>query len=106
MTVEDPCTFLTFLAAVLRSPASSAFGKLPCELLPLPTLVVRTLPYSTPTVVLAAQIPHYNSSPVLHILTVVSNCEFLDEREDIEVVWEEVFFLFRIAGGSDRRGGR
>jgi hypothetical protein len=94
MPVEDPCTFLAFLAAVFCPPAPSAFRKLPCELLPFPTLVVCTLPYSTPTIVLAAQIPHYNPSPVLHVLTVVSNCEFLDKREDVKVVREEVFFFF------------
>jgi hypothetical protein len=34
----------------------------------------------------------------------VSNCEFLDERENIEIVWEEVFLFFGIAGRSNGRG--
>jgi hypothetical protein len=104
MSVEDPRTLLAFLAAVFRPPASSAFGKLSCELLPFPTLIVCTLSNPASTVVLAAQIPHHNSCPVLHILAMVSNCEFLDERENVEVIWEEVFLFFGIAGGSNGRG--
>jgi hypothetical protein len=38
-------------------------------------------------------------------LAVVSNCEFLDKWEDVEIVWEKVFFFFGIAGRSNRRGG-
>jgi hypothetical protein len=104
MSVKDPGALLAFLAAVFRPPATSAFGKLSCELLPFPTLVVCTLSNPASTVVLTAQIPHHNSCPVLHILAVVSDGKFLDERENIEVVWEEVFLFFRITGGSNWRG--
>jgi len=104
MPVEHPSTLLAFLAAVLRPPASATFGKLPCELLPFTTLIVCTLSDPTTAVVLAAQISHHNSCPVLHVLAVVSDSKLLDERENVEVVWEEVFFFFGIAGGG--RGGR
>lgn len=104
MSVEDPGALLAFLAAVFRPSASPAFGKLSCELLPFPTLVVCTLSNPASTVVLAAQISHHNSCPVLHILAVVSDCEFLDKREDIEIIWEEIFFFLGIARGSNGRG--
>jgi hypothetical protein len=61
---------------------------LPCEFFPFPTLIVRALSYSTTAIIFSTQISHYNSSPILHILAVVANCEFLNEREDIEVVWQ------------------
>jgi len=102
--MEDPGTLLAFLAAVLGPPASPTFGKLSCKLLPFPTLVVCALSYSTPAIILAAQIPHHNSSPILHILAVVSNCEFLDERENVEIVWKQVFFFFGVARRGNRRG--
>jgi hypothetical protein len=30
----------------------------------------------------------------------MSDCEFFDEGEDVEVVGEEILFLLRVAGGS------
>ena len=78
VAVENPGTLLALLAAVFRSPASSALGKLSCELLPFPALIVCTLPNPTPTIVLAAQISHYNSCPVLHVLAMMADSEFLD----------------------------
>ena len=81
MPMEDPGALLAFLAAVFRPSAPPAFGKLSGELLPFPTLVVCTLSNPAAAVVLAAQIPHHNSCPVLHILAVMSDCEFLDERK-------------------------
>ena len=106
VAVENPGALLALLAAVFRSPASSALGKLSCELLPFPTLVVCTLPNPAPTIVLAAQISHDHSCPVLHVLAVVPNREFLDKRENVEVVWEEILFFFGIAGRGNGRGRR
>jgi hypothetical protein len=34
----------------------------------------------------------------------VPDREFLDKRENVEVVWEEVLFFFGIAGRSNGRG--
>jgi len=98
MSVEDPSTFLALFAAVLRPPTPSAFRKLPCKLLPFPTLIVCTLPYASSWIIFPAQVPHHNPSPVLHILTVVSYCELLDQWEDVKIIWQKIFFLFRIAG--------
>lgn len=110
MPVEYPCTLLAFLAAVFCPSASSALGKLSGELLPLAALVVGTLSYATSRVILPAQVPHHNSSPVLHVLAVVPDGELLHQREYVEVVRQEVFFFFRVAcgrvAGRGRRGGR
>lgn len=99
MPVEDPGGFLAFFAAILRPPASSAFCELAGELLPFPALVICTLSNAPTGIILAAQISHYNASPVLHVLTVMADCELFHKGEDVEVVWEEVFFFFGIAGG-------
>ncbi len=99
MPVEHPGTLLALFAAVFRPPAPPAFGKLASELLPLPTLVVRTLPYPVSAVVLAAEIPHHDASPVLHVLAVMPDRELLNKREDVEVIWEEVFFFVRVTRG-------
>jgi hypothetical protein len=101
MPVENPGTLLAFLAAIFCPPTSAAFGKLPGEFFPFSALIVCTLSDPATAIVLAAQITHDNSGPVLHILTVMSDSKFFDEREYVEIVWEKVFFLLRIAG----RGG-
>lgn len=96
MAMVNPCALLAFFAAVLCTAASSTLGKLPCELLPLAALVVCTLPDPPSGVVLAAQVTHNHTSPVLHVLAVVTHCELLDKGEDIEIVRQEVFFLLII----------
>lgn len=101
MAMEDPRTLLALLAAIFRPPASSTLGKLPCKFFPFPTLVISTLPYPSTRIILPAQVPHHNASPVLHILTMVSDCKFLDQGEDVEVIWKEIFFFLRVTG----RGG-
>lgn len=107
MPVKHPSTLLAFLAAVLRPPASATLGKLACELLPFPALVVCTLSDAPTAVVLAAQVAHHHASPVLHVLAVVSDRELFDQRENVEVVWEQVLFLFGIASrGGAGRGSR
>ena len=35
----------------------------------------------------------------MHILAVMSDCELLDQREDVEVVGKKILFLLRVAGG-------
>lgn len=100
MAVEDPGALLAFLATVLRPPAAPALGELPGELLPLPALVVCTLPYPTPAVVLPAEVPHNDPGPVLHILAVVSDGKFFDEWEDVKIVRKKILFFFRVAGGG------
>ena len=105
MPMENPSALLAFLAAVLRPSAPSALGELPRELFPFPALVVGAVSDSASAVVFPAEVTHYYASPVLHVLAVVTDGELLDEREDVEVVWEEVFFFFGVAGGGNRRGG-
>ena len=98
MPVEYPGTFLTLLAAVFCSSASPAFGELSCELFPFPALVICTLSNAATRIILAAQIPHYYPSPVLHILTVMANSELFDQRENIKVVRQHILLFLRVAG--------
>ena len=93
MTVIRPGALLTLLAAVLCSAAPAALSKLPREFFPFTTLVVSTLPDAAAGVVLPAEIAHYNSGPVLHIRAMVSYCEFLNQGEDVKIVWQKIFFL-------------
>jgi hypothetical protein len=93
MTMESPSTFLTLFAAVFSSAASAALSKLPCELFPFAALIVRALSDATSGVIFAAEIPHHYTSPVLHISTVIPHCEFLHEREYIEIVRQKILLL-------------
>lgn len=86
VTMVDPRTLLTLLAAVLGATAASALGKLALVFLPLATLIVGALANASSRVILPAEIPHHHTRPVLHVLGVVSNGELLDQGEDIEVV--------------------
>lgn len=89
----NPRALLTFFTAVLCPPAPSAFGKLPGVFLPFAALIIRALPNATTSVVFAAQVPHDNSSPVLHVLGMMSHREFFDQGEDVEVVWLEILIF-------------
>lgn len=83
----DPSILLALFTAILRAAAPPTFGKLPRPLLPFAALVIRTLAYTATSIVFPAKVPHYNTSPMLHVLRMVPYGELLDEREDIEVVW-------------------
>lgn len=96
--MEGPGALLTLLAAVLGPAASATLGKLSCKLLPLAALVVGTLANATSGIVLAAQVSHNNSGPILHVRAVVSNRELFNQREDVEVVGEEIFLLVLFLG--------
>jgi hypothetical protein len=93
MSVESPRTFLTFLAAVLGASTSATFGELASVLLPLATLIVGTLPDAASSLVLAAQISHNDSCPVLHIGAVVAHSELLHKREEVEIIREDIFLV-------------
>lgn len=54
VSVKNPRTLLTLLTAVFGAPTPPAFGELPCVLLPLPTLIISTLPDASSRIVLAA----------------------------------------------------
>lgn len=87
MPMKNPSTLLTLLTAILCSPTPPTLGELSSIFLPLAALKVRALANAAPQIVLAAQIPHDHAGPVLHVLSVVSHCELLYQREDVEIVW-------------------
>jgi hypothetical protein len=87
VAVVDPRIFLTILAAIFRSPTSSALGKLPGEFFPSPTGIIGTLPDSPLGIVFAAKVSHHHTSPILHIFGVMANRELLHQGERVEVVW-------------------
>lgn len=86
MAMEYPCALLAFLAAVLGPPASSALGKLPRKLLPLPALIVGTLSDAASGIILPAKVPHHHSRPVLHVLAMMPDGKFLNQGEYVEIV--------------------
>lgn len=86
MPVVHPCVFLAVLAAILCPPAAPALGELASEFFPLTALEVRALPDATSGIVFPTEIPHDNAGPVLHILWVMADGEFLNQRKDVEVV--------------------
>jgi len=94
--VVDPRTLLTLLAAIFRTTATATFGELSRVFLPFATFVIGTLSDASLGVVFPAQIPHDNACPVLHVLGVVPDGEFLYQREDVEVVWLEVLFILLV----------
>jgi hypothetical protein len=94
VSMEYPCTLLALLAAVFRSTAPPALCELSLELLPPPALIVGTLPNATARIVFPAQVPHHDTCPILHILGMVANREFFHQWEDIEIIRQEIFFLF------------
>ena len=84
--MEDPSALLALLAAVFGAAAAPTFRKLSGVLFPAAALVIRTLPNAASGLILATEITHHDTSPVLHVLGMMSHREFLDKREDIEVV--------------------
>jgi hypothetical protein len=97
VAVVNPGAFLALFAAVFGPSAAAAFGKLACKLFPAAALVVGALPDASTGVILPAEVTHNNTRPVLHVRCVVSNRKLLDQREDVEVVWElilgQLFFV-------------
>lgn len=94
MPMVHPRGFLTVLTAVLGATTSSAFGKLSLEFFPFATLVVCALADPAARLVLAAQIPHHHACPVSHVFRVVTDGEFLHQREDVHIVREEILVFF------------
>ncbi|KAI6766240.1 hypothetical protein HG530_007310 [Fusarium avenaceum] len=94
--MESPCTLLALFAAVFGSSASATLGKLTSVLFPLAALVVSTLADASTGIVLAAEISHDHTSPVLHISAVVTNCELLNEWKKVEVVVKQILFVVGI----------
>lgn len=92
VAVIDPSIFLTVLAAIFGAPAASTLGKLASIFLPFATLIVRTLADPSTRVVFAAQISHHYAGPILHILRVMTYGKFLDQREDVEIVGQQILF--------------
>src|ERR1700760_1094224 len=86
MSMVQPSALLALFAAILGSPATSALGKLSCELFPLAALVVRALSDTSAGVVFAAEISHDYSGPVLHVRRVMANRKLLDQGENVEIV--------------------
>jgi hypothetical protein len=94
--MESPCTLLALFAAVFGSSASATLGKLTSVLFPFAALIVSTLADASTGVVLAAEISHNHTSPVLHISTVVTNCELLNKWEKVEIVVKQILFVVSI----------
>lgn len=101
MAVVYPRGLLAILAAVLGTAATTTLGKLSLEFLPFAALVVRTLADATARLVLAAEIPHHHTCPVLHVLRVVTDSELLNQGKDVHIIWKKVFILLWLL---DRRG--
>ena len=65
-------------------------------LLPFTALIVSALADAATSIIFAAEVSHDNTSPVLHVSTVVPHCELLDEREEIEVIGKQILFVISI----------
>ena len=105
MTVENPRIFLAVLAAVFSTATAAALCELPCIFLPFTALIVCTLPYASSIVVFAAEVPHNDTSPMLHIWRMMAYCELLNEGEDIEIIREQILFLLVLINGSNLASG-
>jgi hypothetical protein len=92
MPMVDPRHLLAVLAAVFRPAASSTLSELARELLPLAALVVGALSNAALGVILPAQVSHYHSRPVLHVVRVVANRKLLNQREYVKVVRLQILF--------------
>lgn len=98
----------SYLAAIFGPTTTSAFRKLTRKLLPLAALIVGTLANPTPSIVLATQVAHHYTRPVLHILGVTAHCKLLNQRENIVVVRLKELFVLIFIRFSQRKatGGR
>ena len=94
MTMIGPRCFLAILAAVLCTAAATTLCELSLVFLPFPTLVIGTLPNSTARFILSTQVPHNNARPILHIFRVVSHRELFNQREDVEIVGQNILLIF------------
>lgn len=104
VAVVDPRSLLTVFAAILGAAAATAFGELALEFLPLATLVVGALADAASRLILAAEVSHDNAGPVLHVLRVVPNGELLNQREDINIIRQQVLVLLLDLNGRRRLG--
>lgn len=86
MPVEGPCTLLTIFTAVFCPSTTPTLSELPRVFLPFPTLVVCALTDAASRVVFAAQIPHNDTCPILHVGAVEAHSELLDQWKDVQVV--------------------
>ena len=90
-----PSGFLALFAAVFGATATSTFGKLTLEHLPLATFEVGTLTDPTSRLIFAAKISHDHTRPVLHVLRVMSHGELLHQGEDVDIIGQQILiFLF------------
>lgn len=94
VTMIHPRGFLTIFAAVLGAAATATLGKLSLELFPFTALVVCALPNATSRLVLAAEIPHDDASPVLHVFGVMTHRKLFHQGEDVDIVRKHVLLLF------------
>lgn len=91
--MKDPSLLLTNLATILCLSAPPTLRKLSRVRLPSPTLVVSALPDISVCLVFATEIAHDDAGPVLHIVRVSFDGEFLDQGKDVEGLGEEVFVV-------------
>ena len=105
VAMVHPGGFLAVLAAVLGPATTTAFCKLPLELFPFAAFVVRALADAAARFILAAQVSHHHTRPVPHVFRVVSDGKFLDQREDVHIIREEIFILFRNVNGRGVAAG-
>lgn len=93
VAMERPGALLTLLAAILCPAAPTALSELPRKFFPFTALVISALPNPAPRIILTAEVPHNDASPVLHIGTMVPDSELLHQREYVEIVRKEILFL-------------
>jgi hypothetical protein len=79
MSVIYPCILLALFAAVLGASTPPALCKLAGILLPFAALIVGALPNAALRVVLAAQIPHNHTSPILHFRGVMPDGKLFNQ---------------------------
>ena len=91
--VIDPCTLLTLFAAIFRATTTPTLGKLAGELLPFAAFIISTLSNAAFRVVFPAQVAHHHTRPVLHVLGMMPDREFFNQRENVKVVRLQVFFV-------------
>jgi len=101
-----PGLALTLLAAILSAAASTTLGKLASELFPFAAFVPCALPDTSFGFVLSTEISHDYTSPVLHVLRVMTNGELLHQWKDVVIIrlkeFLHVILVFLNWGGRTR----
>lgn len=99
--VIHPSGFLALFAAVFGATATSTFGELTLEHLPLATFEVGTLADPAPCLIFATKISHDHTRPVLHVLRVMSHGELLHQGEDVDIIGQQIliFLLTHLSRG-------